>query len=65
MVEGGESINFVVHAQYYVACYRGMKHGQLVDTGVELGPVEVKFENGITSVTVTAATEDHKYVLKN
>ena len=64
LVGGGEGINFVVSAQYYVACYRGITQGQLVDMGVELGPVEVKFENGITSATVTAATEDFKNVLK-
>ena len=35
-----------VHPTHYVACYRNIVLGQLVDEGVVIGPVEVKYEGG-------------------
>ena len=52
------------HTVCNVACYRGVEHGSLFDVDVTLGPVEVKFDKGVTSATVTATTENQKLVLK-
>lgn len=64
-VSGGETIFYEVHPTYYVACYRNIKQGQLVDSGIEIGPVEVKFQDGYSKCDVEAAIVDGKYVLKN
>ena len=62
-VHGGEGINFVVHPTYYVATYRSIQQGQLVDSGIQLGPVEVKYENGYTKAEVLATVVAGKYQL--
>lgn len=63
-VHGGESTLFNVHPKYYVACYRAIKEGQLVDEAVEIGPVMVEFKDGYTAYTVEAAVDDGRYYLK-
>ena len=45
-VAGNEETIFRVHPTYYVACYRNIVVGQLVDSGVAIGPVKVKYEAG-------------------
>ena len=52
-----------MHPQYYVACYRTIKPGQLVSEGVELGPVTLEFKNECTDYTVEASTVAGKIVL--
>lgn len=64
-VSGGQTINYEVHPTYYVACYRDIERGQLVDSGVEIGPVEIKYPNGYSKCDVEAAIVGGKYVLKN
>ena len=64
-VSGGETINYVVHPTYYVACYRDIKQGQFVDTGVQLGPVTVAYGNGYAKCEVEAAVDGGRYILKD
>ena len=45
-VGGGQETIYRVHPTYYVACYRSIKLGQLVDAGIVIGLVEVKYEGG-------------------
>ena len=42
---------------YYVACYRNIVLGQLVDEAVVIGPVEVKYEGGNNSAKVVASKD--------
>ena len=37
----GQRTTYRVHPQYYMACYRNIVLGQLVDEGVAIGPVLV------------------------
>ena len=46
-VGGNQSTIFRVHPTYYVAGYRSIKFGQLVDEGVSIPPIEVKYEDGV------------------
>ena len=48
---------------YYVATYRSIQQGQLVDSGIQLGPVEVKYENGYTKAEVMATVVAGRYQL--
>ncbi len=64
-VDGGATINFEVHPVYYVACYRNIREGQLVDSDIEIGPVEVKYEDGYTKCSVEAAVQAGKQILKD
>ena len=63
-VDAGESVEFTVHPQYYIACYRNIKEGQLVSEGIKLGPVSMEFRNEFTDYTVEAATVAGRLVLK-
>ena len=55
---GGEQETFYrVHPEYYVACYRNIVLGQLVDEAVVIGPVEVKYEDGEKSMKVKATKD--------
>ena len=51
----GERTTYRVHPQYYVACYRNIVLGQLVDEGVAIGPVLVSYDGGAHSKTVQAS----------
>ena len=53
-VGGEQETMYRVHPEYYVACYRNIVLGQLVDEGVVIGPVEVKYEDGVKSMKVKA-----------
>ena len=56
-VGGNESTIYRVHPTYFVACYRNIVLGQLVDSGVAIGPVEVKYEEGARHATVIASKD--------
>ena len=45
-VGSGYKVVFDVHPAYYVSLYRNIKLGQLVDSGIVLGPVKVEFKDG-------------------
>ena len=64
-VDAGETVEFSVHPQYYIACYRDIKEGQLVSEGIELGPVTLEFKNEYTDYTVEATSEAGRIVLKD
>lgn len=64
-VSGGETINFDVHPSYYVACYRSIQRGQLVDSGIEIGPVKVEYPMGYTKCEVEATVVGGMYTLKD
>ena len=64
-VNAGESVEFSVHPEYYIACYRSIKQGQLVSAGIELGPVTLEFKDGYTSYKVEAAVIDGRMVLQD
>ena len=49
-----QSTIFRVHPTYYVACYRNIKLGQLVDEGVSFGPLVVEYAGGVHNHTVQA-----------
>ena len=54
-VSGGEKTTYRVHPEYYVACYRNIVLGQLVDEGVAIGPVFVKYDGGKHAKQVQAS----------
>ncbi len=64
-VAGGEAIEFDIHPTYCVACYHNIQLGQVVDSGVELGPVTVKYEEGYTKCKVEAAVQNGKHILRD
>ena len=53
-VGGKQSTIFRVHPSYYVACYRNIQLGQLVDEGVTIGPLPVEYTGGVHKHTVQA-----------
>ena len=56
-VGGMEETIYRVHPTYYVACYHNIVLGQMVDEGVVIGPVEVKYDSGIRQMTVEATKD--------
>ena len=62
---GGEIIKYYVHPTYYIAVYRNIQEGSMVDSGVVMGPVTLEFADGYTSYEVEAAIDGGKYILKN
>ena len=63
-VHPGETSEFYVHPKYYVACYRSIKPGQMVDAGVQLEPVELRFDRGYTTYKVEAVDDGGRHYLK-
>ena len=61
---GNQTANFIVHPTYYVALYKSVKLGKLVDIGIEVGPVEVKFTDGNTRALVECISQGGKDILK-
>ena len=53
-VGGLQKTIFRVHPTYYVACYRNIVPGQLVDEGVVIGPIEVSYVGGFHVASVEA-----------
>ena len=53
-VGGKQSTIYRVHPSYYVACYRNIELGQLVDQGVVIGPLMVEYVGGAHTHTVQA-----------
>ena len=64
-VHGGEISEYVVHPTYYVAVYRKIKQGSMVDSGVVIGPVELRFADGYKTYSVEAAIDGGRYFLKD
>ena len=51
-IRGNQKAEYSLQPTYYVACYHNIVPGQLVDEGIAIGPVEVKYDAGIHKVTV-------------
>ena len=56
-VGGSEQTMYRVHPTYYIACYHNIILGQLVDSGVAIGPVEVKYEAGAHAAKIIASKD--------
>ena len=61
---GNQTANFIIHPTYYVALYRSVKLGNLVDSGLEVGPVKVEFTNGNTKAVVECISQGGRDILK-
>ena len=59
-VDGGERMNFETVPTFYAACFRSIKVGQSVSSGIALNPVQIRFENGYTKCVVTTALNKGK-----
>ena len=64
-VNAGETVEFSVHPEYYIACYRSIKQGQLVSAGIELGPVKLEFKDGYTAYKVEATDTNGRFKLQD
>ena len=64
-VNAGETVEFSVHPEYYIACYRSIKQGQLVSAGIELGPVKLEFKDGYTAYNVEVTNTDGRFKLQD
>ena len=62
-VEGNAETNYIVHPTYWVALYRDIKLGMLVDTGEEVRPVKVEYQHGCTIAELECTLEAGKIVL--
>lgn len=64
-VVGGETFMYKMPSTYWVLCIRNrpMKEGQVLDTSLALGPVQVQFGNGYTKCKVEASNNNGKYIL--
>ena len=61
---GNQWAEFVVHPRYYVALYRDIKLGKLVDSCLHVGPVEIEFKNGNRRIQVECVTDCGRDILK-
>lgn len=57
-VKRGSRAYYKVHPSYYVALYASVTKGQMVDSGISIGPVEVVFQGTSTEATVDAVCVD-------
>ena len=64
-VNAGETVEFSVHPEYYIACYRSIKQGQLVSAGIELGPVKLEFTDGYKAYKVEATDTNGRFKLQD
>ena len=61
---GNQWANFVVHPTYYVALYKSVKRGMLVDSDLQIGPVKVEFTDGNTNALVQCVSQNGKDILQ-
>ena len=61
---GNQWANFIVHPSYYVALYRDVKLGKLIDSSIQVGPVKIEFDSGSRKVLVECVTELGRDILK-
>ena len=63
---GGETFMYKMPSTYWVLCIhnRPMKEGQVLDTSLTLGPVQVQFGNGYTKCKVEASNNNGRHILK-
>lgn len=63
-VPGGCTAFFKVHPTYYIAVYHGISEGRMADTGIQLGPVRLRFTDGYTSADVEVTDDNGRLALK-
>ena len=51
-LDGHQGATFKTSNSYQVACFHNLAPGHLVNEGIALGPVEVKYDDGVTKATV-------------
>ncbi|WP_419786592.1 hypothetical protein [Pseudodesulfovibrio sp.] len=56
-VLGNASAQFKVTPTYWVGLFRDVQLGQVISSNVEVGPIEIQFDNGTNVATVTAIRE--------
>ena len=66
VIEGGETFMYNMPTKYWVACFRhrAMQEGNILDTAVAIGPVQVEFKKGYTCCKVEAAVDGGRHYLK-
>ena len=64
-VNGGERMNFGTVPTFYTACFRSIKVGQSVSSGIALSPVQIRFENGYTKCVVTTELNKGKKEIRD
>ena len=64
-VKGNEAAQFNVHPTYFIALFRSIKKGQMVDSAIVIGPVVLQYKDGYTSAEVSVVIEDGKTVLQD
>ena len=64
-VQGNEAAQFNVHPTYYIALFRSIKKGQMVDSAVVIGPVVLQYKDGYTAAEVSVVIDNGKTVLQD
>ena len=64
-VKGNEAAQFNVHPTYYIALFRSIKKGQMVDSAVVIGPVVLRYKDGYTAAEVSVVIDNGKTVLQD
>ena len=59
-VNAGERLNFASVPTFYAACFRSIKVGQSVSSGIALSPAMIQFENGYKNCVVSAGLNNGK-----
>ena len=64
-VKGNETAQFNVTPIYYIALFKSIKKGQMVDSAIVIGPVVLQYTDGYTAAEVSVVTENGRTVLKD
>ena len=64
-VTGGERLNFASEPTFYAACFRSIKVGQSVSSGIALKPAMIQFVDGYSKCVVTAGLNNGKKEIRN
>ena len=62
---GNQWANFIAHPVYYVALYKSVKLGNLVDSDLQVGPVRIEFTDGNQRALVECYTENGRDNLRS
>ena len=66
-VSSNQEAVYGLQPTYHIACYHSIGLGQLVDEGIAMGPVEVKYDTGVRTLTTEMlkdCTENYRLQLK-
>ena len=62
---GNEAAQLNVHPTFYIALFRSIKKGQMVDSAIVIRPVMLQYKDGYTAAEVSAVIENGKTVLQD